>query len=71
MNSIASTLTSILSTENAVISWENLSPTQQHNIQQGIDPKSQPSCVIYPHSQAELAAVITCQQSQMACSKLW
>ncbi|MBD2392579.1 FAD-binding oxidoreductase [Aphanizomenon flos-aquae NRERC-008] len=63
MNSIASTLTSILSTENAVISWENLSPTQQHNIQQGIDPKSQPSCVIYPHSQAELAAVITTANS--------
>ena len=63
MSSIASTLTSILSTENAVISWENLSPTQQHNIQQGIDPKSQPSCVIYPHSQAELAAVITTANS--------
>ena len=63
MNSIASTLTSILSTENAVISWENLTPTQQHNIQQGIDPKSQPSCVIYPHSQAELAAVITTANS--------
>jgi glycolate oxidase FAD binding subunit len=63
MNSIASTLTSIISTENAVISWENLSPTQQHNIQQGIDPKSQPSCVIYPHSQAELAAVITTANS--------
>jgi glycolate oxidase FAD binding subunit len=63
MNSIASTLTSIISTENAVISWENLTPTQQHNIQQGIDPKSQPSCVIYPHSQAELAAVITTANS--------
>ncbi|MBS3028728.1 MAG: FAD-binding oxidoreductase [Dolichospermum sp. DET50] len=63
MNSIISTLTSILSTENAVLSWENLSPTQQHNIQQGIDPKSQPSCVIYPHSQAELAAVITTANS--------
>jgi glycolate oxidase FAD binding subunit len=63
MNSIASTLTSILSTENAVISWENLTPTQQHNIQQGMNPKSQPSCVIYPHSQAELAAVITTANS--------
>jgi glycolate oxidase FAD binding subunit len=63
MNSIASILTSILSTENAVISWENLSPTQQHNIQQGIDPKSHPSCVVYPHSQAELAAVITTANS--------
>jgi glycolate oxidase FAD binding subunit len=59
MNSIASTLTSIVSTENAVLLWENLTPTQQHNIQQGIDSKSQPSCIVYPHSQAELAAVIT------------
>jgi glycolate oxidase FAD binding subunit len=63
MNSIASTLTSIISTENAVISWENLTPTQLHNIQQGMNPKSQPSCVIYPHSQAELAAVITTANS--------
>ena len=58
MSSIASTLTSILSTENAVLSWENLTPTQQHNIQQGIDGKSHPSCIVYPHSQGELAALI-------------
>jgi glycolate oxidase FAD binding subunit len=58
MNSIISTLTSILSTENAFLSWENLTPTQQHNIQQGLDSKSHPSCIVYPHSQAELAAVI-------------
>ena len=58
MSSIASTLTSILSTENVVLSWENLTPTQQHNIQQGIDGKSHPSCIVYPHSQGELAALI-------------
>jgi glycolate oxidase FAD binding subunit len=58
MNLIASTLTSILSTENAVLSWENLTPNQQQKIQQGIDSQSHPSCVVYPHSQAELAAVI-------------
>jgi glycolate oxidase FAD binding subunit len=58
MSSIASTLTSILSTENAVLSWENLTPTQQHNIQQGLDSKSHPSCIVYPHSQGELAALI-------------
>ena len=63
MNLIASTLTSILSPETAIISWENLTPTQQHKIQQGIDSKSHPSCVIYPHSQAELAAVITAANS--------
>jgi glycolate oxidase FAD binding subunit len=63
MNSIASILTSILSAENAVISWENLTPTQKQNLQRSIDSKSQPSCVIYPHSQAELAAVITTANS--------
>ena len=63
MNLIASTLTSILSPETAIISWENLTPTQQHKIQQGIDSKSRPSCVVYPHSQAELAAVITAANS--------
>jgi glycolate oxidase FAD binding subunit len=63
MNSIASTLTSILSTENAVISWENLTPTQKQNLQRSIHPKSHPSCVVYPHSQAELAAVITTANS--------
>jgi glycolate oxidase FAD binding subunit len=63
MNSIASTLTSILSTENAVISWENLTPTQKQNLQRSIDSKSHPSCVVYPHSQAELAAVITTANS--------
>lgn len=59
MNLIASILTSILSAENAVISWENLTPTQKQNLQRSIHPKSHPSCVVYPHSQAELAAVIT------------
>jgi len=63
MNSIASTLISILSPETSIISWENLTPTQQHHIQQGIDSKSHPSCVIYPHSQAELAAVIAIANS--------
>ena len=63
MNSIASILTSILSAENAVISWENLTPTQKQNLQRSIDSKSHPSCVVYPHSQAELAAVITTANS--------
>ncbi|MBD1218994.1 MAG: FAD-binding oxidoreductase [Aphanizomenon flos-aquae Clear-A1] len=63
MNLIASILTSIISTENAVISWENLTPTQKQNLQRSIHPKSHPSCVVYPHSQAELAAVITTANS--------
>lgn len=73
MNLIASTLTSILSTENAVLSWENLTPNQQQKIQQGIDSQNHPSCVVYPHSQAELAAVIAIankhQWRVMPCGK--
>jgi glycolate oxidase FAD binding subunit len=63
MNLIASTLTSILSTKNAVLAWENLTPSQQQTIEQGIDSKSHPSCVVYPHSQAELSAVIAIANS--------
>ncbi|MFM6180882.1 MAG: FAD-binding oxidoreductase [Cuspidothrix sp.] len=58
MNVIASTLTSIVSSENAVLSWESLTPKQQQKIQQGINSQSHPSCVVYPHSQGELATVI-------------
>jgi glycolate oxidase FAD binding subunit len=54
----ASTLASIINTENAVLPWENLEPSQQQRIQQAMDSKSHPSCIVYPHTQAELAAVI-------------
>jgi glycolate oxidase FAD binding subunit len=63
MNLIASTLTSILSTENTIVLWENLTPKQQKSIQQAIDSKSHPSCVVYPHSQTELAAVMAIANS--------
>ncbi|MFM6277764.1 MAG: FAD-binding oxidoreductase, partial [Dolichospermum sp.] len=63
MNTIASTLTSILGGENTVICWENLASGQKQNLEQSIDSKSYPICVVYPHSQAELAAVITTANS--------
>lgn len=54
----ASTLKSIINIENAVLPWENLEPTQKQRIQPAIDSQTHPSCIVYPHTQAELAAVI-------------
>ncbi|MBD2664990.1 FAD linked oxidase domain protein [Richelia sinica FACHB-800] len=59
MNAIASTLTTILSEQNAVLAWENLPPTQQQAFQQVIVSKNQPSCIVYPRTQTQLASVIT------------
>ncbi|AFZ26519.1 FAD/FMN-dependent dehydrogenase [Cylindrospermum stagnale PCC 7417] len=58
MNSIASSLASIVSEEKAVLSWENLKLSQQQCIQQTISSLSPPSCIVYPRSQEQLAAVI-------------
>ncbi|MBD2293028.1 FAD-binding oxidoreductase [Anabaena sphaerica FACHB-251] len=58
MNAIASTIASIINTENAVLPWQKLEPSQQQRIQPAMDTKSHPSCIVYPHSQAELAAVM-------------
>ncbi|TAE55178.1 MAG: FAD-binding oxidoreductase [Nostocales cyanobacterium] len=58
MNTISATLASIIHTENAVVSWENLELTQQQTIQPAINPENTPSCIVYPHTQAELATVM-------------
>ncbi|MFM6818948.1 MAG: FAD-binding protein, partial [Dolichospermum sp.] len=63
MNTIASTLTSILGGENTVICWENLASGQKQNLEQSIDSNRYPICVVSPNSQAELAAVITTANS--------
>lgn len=57
MNAIASHLASIVE-ENAIHPWENLPPHQQQHIQQAIASAKSPSCIVYPHTQAQLAAVI-------------
>ncbi|MBK1990062.1 FAD-binding oxidoreductase [Sphaerospermopsis aphanizomenoides BCCUSP55] len=54
----ASTLKSIINIENAVLPWENLEPTQKQRIQLAMDSQSHPSCIVYPHTQTELSAVI-------------
>ncbi|TAF07972.1 MAG: FAD-binding oxidoreductase, partial [Nostocales cyanobacterium] len=58
MNAIASTIASIINTENAVLPWEKLELSQQQRIQAAMDTKSHPSCIVYPHTQEQLAAVM-------------
>jgi len=67
MKAIASCLASIVDHENAVDLWENIELTQQKGIQQAISnekPQSvyasgnHPSCIVYPQTQEQLAAVI-------------
>jgi glycolate oxidase FAD binding subunit len=67
MKSIASCLASTIGEGNAVCLWENLELSQQQHIQRAIaDQKTptgytsgnSPSCIVYPHTQEQLAAVV-------------
>ncbi|YAF97543.1 MAG: FAD-binding oxidoreductase [Nodularia sp. CChRGM 3473] len=53
----ASSLASIIE-EEAICLWENLELSQQTQIKQAIASGNPPSCIVYPRSQAQLAAVI-------------
>jgi glycolate oxidase FAD binding subunit len=57
MNAIASCLASMIE-ETAIHPWENLAPNLQKHIQQAIASAKPPSCIVYPRTQGELAAVI-------------
>ncbi|ODH02231.1 glycolate oxidase [Nostoc sp. KVJ20] len=54
----ASELASIVGEENAICLWENIELSQQKRIQQAIASGKLPSCIVYPRSQEQLAAVI-------------
>ncbi|MEH2406789.1 FAD-binding oxidoreductase [Nostoc sp.] len=54
----ASYFASIVGEENAVCLWENIELGQQKRIQQAIASGHPPSCIVYPRSQQQLAAVI-------------
>ncbi|MDF5735050.1 MULTISPECIES: FAD-binding oxidoreductase [unclassified Nostoc] len=54
----ASYFASIVGEENAVCLWENIELGQQKRIQQAIASGNSPSCIVYPRSQEQLAAVI-------------
>ncbi|NDJ26232.1 FAD-binding protein [Nostoc sp. B(2019)] len=58
MKVIASDLASIVGEENAVCLWENIEFSQQKRIQQAMASENLPSCIVYPRTQEQLAAVI-------------
>ncbi|MEH2242157.1 FAD-binding oxidoreductase [Nostoc sp.] len=59
----ASDLASIVGEEKAVCLWENIELGQQKRIQQAIASGNPPSCIVYPRSQKQLAAVIATAHS--------
>lgn len=40
--------------------WENIEAIRRVGIEKAILPETTPSCIVYPHTQAELAEVISC-----------
>ncbi|MEH2050476.1 FAD-binding oxidoreductase [Nostoc sp.] len=54
----ATNFASIVGEENAVCLWENIELGQQKRIQQAIASEKFPSCIVYPRTQKQLAAVI-------------
>ncbi|MEH2338589.1 FAD-binding oxidoreductase [Nostoc sp.] len=59
----ASYFASIVGEENAVCLWEKIELGQQKRIQQAIASGNPPSCIVYPRSQQQLAAVIATAHS--------
>lgn len=57
MKAIQNQLAAIVGTE-GVCEWENIDATRQEQIKRAIASTTTPSCVVYPRTQAELAAVI-------------
>ncbi|MBD0387482.1 MAG: FAD-binding oxidoreductase [Nostoc sp. C3-bin3] len=60
----ASDFASIVGEENAVCLWENIELGQQKRIQQAIASGNSPSCIVYHHTQQQLAAVIATAHSK-------
>ncbi|BAY60379.1 glycolate oxidase subunit GlcE [Calothrix brevissima NIES-22] len=58
MNAIASYLASIVNEENAVYPWENLEPKLKDSIQKAMAVGKTPSCLVYPRTQEQLAAIV-------------
>ncbi len=59
MKAIASCLASIVGEENVICLGENIPLSLQKAILQAIDPQKPPSCIVYPQTTEQLAAVIT------------
>ncbi|MDZ7961146.1 MAG: FAD-binding oxidoreductase [Aulosira sp. DedQUE10] len=58
MKAIASCLASIVNEENAVYLWENIEPILKESIQKAMAAGKHPSCLVYPRTQEQLAAII-------------
>ncbi|MEH1864674.1 MAG: FAD-binding oxidoreductase [Nostoc sp.] len=54
----ATDFASIIGEENAVCLWENIEIDQQKRIQQAVTSGKPPTCIVYPRTQQQLAAVI-------------
>ncbi|QLE48223.1 FAD-binding oxidoreductase [Nostoc sp. C057] len=54
----ATDFASIIGEENAVCLWENIKIGQQKRIQQAVTSGKPPTCIVYPRTQQQLAAVI-------------
>ncbi|MBD2507063.1 FAD-binding oxidoreductase [Nostoc muscorum FACHB-395] len=54
----ATDFASIIGEENAVCLWENIEIGQQKRIQQAVTSGKSPTCIVYPRTQQQLAAVI-------------
>ncbi|MEC4816308.1 MAG: FAD-binding oxidoreductase [Scytonema sp. PMC 1069.18] len=59
MKAIASCFASIVGEENAVCPWENIPGDRQKALLQVIASSTPPSCIVYPSTIEQLAAVIT------------
>jgi glycolate oxidase FAD binding subunit len=57
MKAIATQLAAIVSPE-SVLEWEDIDAMRQEQIEGAIASKTVPSCIVYPHTPAELAAVM-------------
>jgi glycolate oxidase FAD binding subunit len=62
MKAIASQLAAIVSPE-SVLEWENIDAMRQEQITQAIASNTVPSCIVYPRTPAELAAIMACADS--------
>jgi glycolate oxidase FAD binding subunit len=59
MNAIASQLKPLIGTAE-ICEWENLDERWQKQIKAATSPENIPSCIVYPHTPAELAEVMAC-----------
>lgn len=58
MDLVNSHLISIVGEENTIIKWQDLEDNQQKQIQDALASSNPPSCIVYPHTQEQLATIM-------------